>query len=303
MLTGITFLICLFSFSLVAQTEELVVAKKLSFVTQKAHFDKEELGISVVIPLATFEEAERNFEKRIDDFTKAKVEHVKGSYRIYPMDWPEVCDTGSVYFGHFEDSEFGLIWLSAVECRDRFIQPNDTKAWIELNRMIKVFAYEVYDDAFSQVIEEQEGVVKEQEKRIKNFEKEQSKATKDISKMNDDIANLEAEIHDYDEELTVLNAAIGKERSSRVGMINEENIKASKQREKDLNKSRDKARKQQSKRKDEILALKQEISVSEQRIADIDAAMPEQMELLADETAELARLESEYAKVKGYAKN
>lgn len=296
-------LLAFISLNLWAQTEEPVVAKKLSFATQKAQFDnQEELAISVVIPLAHFEGVERNFEKRIDEFTKAKVTHQKGSYKLAPMEWPQVCDTSSVYFAHFEDSPYGLIWISAVECRERFIQPNDTKAWNELQKMIRVFAYEVYDDAFGKVVKEQEAVIKAQQKKIKDLLKEQDKAAKDIAKMSESITNKQTEIHDYDEELTALNAAIGKERSSRVSMTNPENIKASRSREKDLNKSRDKARKEQSKRKEDILDLNQEISSLEERIADIDGAMPEHAQELSDEETELKRLQAEYQKLKQFAK-
>lgn len=286
-----------------AQESDTLMARELSFVTQNAQFDgKEELALKVVIPLATFESIERYFKKHIDDYTKSKVEHNGGTYRVQPMNWPEICDTGATYFGHFEDSPYGLVWISAVECRDRFIQPNDAKAWQDMNRMAKNFAFQVYDRAFQQEVDAQEKRVKDREKVIKGLETERSRAVKSIENNKDHIKNLETEIHDYDSELEALNTGIAKLRSERVAMTEKEDIKASKAREKEMNKRRDKARKQQAKRNNQILDLNEAISHSEQRIGDIDIEVPDASMTLNAEQNELVRLQAEHKKIKAWAK-
>lgn len=304
MKTHLCLLLLAFGSLLHAQESDALVAQELSFFTQKAQFDgKEELALKVVIPLTTFESIERYFKKSIDDYTKSKIEHSGGTYKIQPMDWPVMCDTGATYFGHFEDSPYGLVWISAVECRDRFIQPNDAKAWQDMNRMAKNFAYEVYGRAFGLEVEAQEKRVKGQEKVIKGLESERSRAVKSIENNKNHIKNLETEIHDYDSELEALNTGIAKLRSERVAMTEKEDIKASKAREKEMNKRRDKARKQQAKRNNQILDLNEAISHSEQRIGDIDIEVPDASMILNNKQNELLRLRAEHEKIKLWAKS
>ncbi len=85
-------------------------------------------------------------------------------------------------------------------------------------------------------------------------------------------------------------------------MTEKEDIKASKAREKEMNKRRDKARKQQAKRNNQILDLNEAISHSEQRIGDIDIEVPDASMTLNAEQNELVRLQAEHKKIKAWAK-
>ena len=282
---------------------DTVKAKQLSFVTQNGQFDgKEQMCLKVIIPYANFEMVDRSFNKHLKEFTKTKIEPVKGSYRVYPMNWPEICDTSSVYWGHFEDSPFGLVWLSAIQCKGDFIEPNDHTPWQKHQKMMSVFAYEAYIEGFEKIVAQQNSLVKARTKDVSRLEKEKSHSESAIQNNERHIETLETEITDYDAELEALNASISSERSKRISLTEKEEIKESKSREKQWNKTRDKARKAQEKKHNQIFNLNEEISASQQRLLELETEIPDaEMALTAEET-ELARLKSELAQIKGWAK-
>lgn len=282
---------------------DTVYAKKLRFVTQNGQFDgKEQLCLKVIIPYTNFEMIDRPFDKHLKGFTKTKIEHIKGSYRVYPMDWPEICDTSSVYWGHFEDSPYGLVWLSAIQCKETFIEPNDHTPWQAHQKMMAAFAYEAYLMGFDDLVEKQSEVVKERSKAVAQLESEKQHNTKSIDNNERHIVNLETEISDYNAEIEALNSNISNERSKRISLTEKEEIKESKSREKGWNKSRDRARKAQEKRHNQIFNLNEEISTSKQRLLELETEIPDAEILLRDEETELARLKGEYAQIKVWAK-
>lgn len=159
------------------------------------------------------------------------------------MNWPEICDTSSVYWGHFEDSPYGLVWLSAIQCKGDFIEPNDHTPWQKHQKMMSVFAYEAYIEGFENIVDQQKDLVKERSKQLSQLEKEKTSSEKAIQNNERHIETLETEISDYDAELEALNSSISSERSKRIALTEKEEIKESKSREKQWNKARNKARK------------------------------------------------------------
>jgi len=137
---------------------------------------------------------------------------------------------------------------------------------------------------------------------VAQLESEKQHNTKSIDNNERHIVNLETEISDYNAEIEALNSNISNERSKRISLTEKEEIKESTSREKGWNKSRDRARKAQEKRHNQIFNLNEEISTSKQRLLELETEIPDAEILLRDEETELARLKGEYAQIKVWAK-
>lgn len=282
---------------------DTIKAKQLSFVTQNGQFDgTEQLCIKVIIPYTNFEMINRRFNKHLKGFTKTKIEAMKGSYRVYPLEWPEICDTSSVYWGHYEDTPYGLVWKSAVQCRGTFVEPHDHKAWQAHEKMMTSFAYEAYLTGFDALVQKQSDIVKEKSKTLAQLDLEKREHAKTIDKNERQISALETDISDYSAEIEALNSNISNERSNRVSLAEKEAIKESKSREKKWSKSRDRARKEQEKKHNQIFNLNEEMSASQQRLLELKSEIPEAEQRVIDAQTELARLKTEYAQVEVWAK-
>jgi hypothetical protein len=228
----------------------------------------------VTIPQADLDIVQKNWIKKLQEGIKIKVKAVNQELVLAQVVKSEITpDTMNIYSLIIQREENRVIMNVFFEVGGVFFGPKEDKNDLvsdktdnNIKNYLRTFAVDQYKLAVSNELEGEQKKLETLEDDLKKLEKNEESMTKDISSLENDIDKTERQIKDIEGNIDLKDKEILANNTAMLTITGEADKKAAQEKQKSLDKEKNKLEKSRSSAKNDISSYKSKIDKNNKNI-------------------------------------
>ncbi len=254
---------------------------------------------SVNIPMGILKDVQTGWIKKLQENNKVKPVKVNDEFVMPDILVSAItADTISVY-SLFVEKETCIVLHVFVQIDSVFFSPSEDKSQLAavkidngIKKYIRDFAVEQYRLFAQEDLEAEEKLLKNLENEHKKLGKQIEGYKKDISSLENEIEKTEREIVTLDKEIELKNQQVLDHKTSMLSLSTDIEKDAAKDKEKDLEKEKNKLEKERMGKKNDISDMKSDIGKNEKNISENEKLIEEKLEEINKQKEEVSKAQA-----------
>ncbi len=254
---------------------------------------------SVNIPMGILKDVQTGWIKKLQENNKAKAVKINDEFVMPDILVSAVtADTISVYT-LFIEKETSVTMHVFVQIDSVFFSPSEDKTHLAsekidngIKKYIRDFAVAQYRLSAQEDLEAEQKLQKDLEDEYEKLGKQIEGFKKDISSLENEIEKTEREIVTLDKEIELKNQQVLDHKTSMLSLSTDIEKDAAKDKEKELDKEKNKLEKERMGKKNDISDMKSDIEKNNKNISENEKLMQEKMEEINMQKEEVAKAQA-----------
>jgi len=254
---------------------------------------------SVNIPMGILKDVQTGWIKKLQENNKVKPVKINDEFVMPGILVSAItADTISIY-SLFVEKENSVVMHVFMQIDSVFFSPNEDKTQLAaekidngIKKYIRDFAVAQYRLFAQEDLEAEENILKNLENEHEKLGKQIEGFKKDISSLENGIEKTEREIASLDKEIELKNQQVLDHKTSMLSLSTDIEKDAAKDKEKDLEKEKNKLEKERMGKKNDISDMKSDIGKNEKNISENEKLMDEKLEEINKQKEEVSKAQA-----------